>query len=292
MDSAAAGYGGLNPETGAAKTIGDITKMWIAFVITPVGGTTSTTVYAQVLDTGTGGTASVPPLPPTRQRPRAPTRCSPSWWPARRVAPTSYYTAPDAEPATLTFAPSSGEFATGGGWMTDPATSSRLLRPRRPLRQRRQGPGSVRLRLERHLQRCAGLLHHHKQLLLGAELLRQHLPLDATLSGTATLQVNKASNLALLYGPETKLPLTVTAYDTGKSTGVGPTNSLDAHRQQGVLPDRRLEELLGRAAGWRQHRDPPEVGGRRRVNDQRQCDDSGERGLPAVVGDSLHLSST
>ena len=46
-------------------------------------------------------------------------------------------------------------------------------------------------------------------------------PLSATLSGTATLQVNKASNFALLYGPETKLPFTVTAYDTGKSSGVG-----------------------------------------------------------------------
>src|SRR5439155_24779760 len=55
-DSAAAGYAGANPET-SGGTIGDITKMWIAFEIwtTGLSPTLVTTTYGQVVDTGAAG---------------------------------------------------------------------------------------------------------------------------------------------------------------------------------------------------------------------------------------------
>jgi len=58
-DSAANGYGGLNPESTPTATLGNITKIWIAFDIYPtdscLSGTPMATQYAQVADDGVSG---------------------------------------------------------------------------------------------------------------------------------------------------------------------------------------------------------------------------------------------
>jgi hypothetical protein len=57
-DSAANGYKGANPETGASATVGDITKIWVEFDIYPAGNFRSGRpgrLFAQVFDTGTAG---------------------------------------------------------------------------------------------------------------------------------------------------------------------------------------------------------------------------------------------
>ena len=222
MDSAAAGYGGLNPETSAAKTIGDITKMWVAFTITPVGSSAPTTVYAPVLDTGTLGdgigTATA------TYKAAAEGSCTVL---AQLVAGATgganqYYASPDAQPATLSFYTSSGEFASGAGWIKDPATLSHGMFA---FIARYNSAGKASGQFAYVWSGTYGGLPAFftvtSNALTALGFSGSSYPLSATLSGTATLQVNKASNFALLYGPESKLPFTVTAYDTGKSSGVG-----------------------------------------------------------------------
>ena len=222
IDSAAVGYIGLNPETGAGKTIGDITKMWIAFAITPVGGSTSTTIYAQVLDTGTVGDG----IGTASATFKASSTGSYTVL-AELVAGSSgganqYYSAPNAQPATITFAPSSGEFATGAGWITDPATLSRgFFGLNAFYNSAGKAQGQFAYVWSGTYNGVPAFFTITSNALTALGFSGSTYPLSATLSGTATLQVNKASNFALLYGPETKLPFTVSAYDTGKSSGVG-----------------------------------------------------------------------
>ena len=222
MDSAAVGYSGLNPETGAGKTIGDITRMWIAFVITPVGGTTATTIYAPVIDTGTVGDG----IGTASATFKASSTGSYTVL-AELVAGSSgganqYYSAANAQPATITFSPSSGEFATGGGWITDPATLSRgFFGLDAFYGSAGKAQGQFAYVWSGTYNGVPAFFTITSNALTALGFSGSTYPLSATLSGTATLQVNKASNFALLYGPETKLPFTVTAYDTGKSSGVG-----------------------------------------------------------------------
>ena len=160
-----------------------------------------------------------------------------------------YYTAPDAAPATLSFSPSSGEFAAGGGWITDPATLTRGYFGLDAFYGSAGKPqGQFAYVWSGTYNGVPAFFTISSNAITALGFSGSTYPLSATLSGTATLQVNKASNFALLYGPEAKLPFTVTAYDTGKSSEWASISSPDAHRQQGILPDRRHEELLGHSA--------------------------------------------
>jgi hypothetical protein len=120
-DSAAAGYPGVNPESGPTATIGDITKMWIAFDVYLAGSCGSGTpsnLYAQVNLTGTPGigtaTTALSSLSEVSY-------CVVSRLVAGSRGGTNlFYTAPNAQAAGLDFYVNSGQFATGGGWVNDP----------------------------------------------------------------------------------------------------------------------------------------------------------------------------
>lgn len=123
-DSAAAGYPGVNPESGPTATIGDITKMWIAFDIYPAGSCgsgTPSTLYAQVALTGTAGIGvALTDLSSSSEV----SYCVSSRLGADNTGGTNlFYTAPNAQGAGLDFYVNSGQFATGGGWVNDPTGS-------------------------------------------------------------------------------------------------------------------------------------------------------------------------
>ena len=218
-DSAAKGYAGANPDPTGKP--GDITKMWIAFDLTPVAGGSTTTLYAQVADTGPVGDGIGSASATSKVASEGSYTVI-----ARLVAGSSggtnaYYAAPDAQPATVSFYQNTGGYVLGGGWITDPQS---------------KGHGDFGL-LARTTStgKPQGLFGYcwcgtyngvpafftiSSSNITALSFLGSKYPLSITLSGTATLTVNKASNWSLLYGPEKNLPFSLTAYDTGQSTGV------------------------------------------------------------------------
>jgi hypothetical protein len=124
LDSAAVGYTGNNPETGASATIGDITKMWIEFDIytgTNCGvGIPTTSHFAQVQDTGTIGDG-IGTATSTFTSNSEGSYCVIAKLVAGNAGGTNqWYTAPDAQGTPFAFYTATGQFATGGGWIIDP----------------------------------------------------------------------------------------------------------------------------------------------------------------------------
>jgi len=220
-DSAAVGYSGLNPENSAAKTIGDITKMAVAFDIYPVGSTTPTaTVYAPVRDTGTAGdgigTAAAVWTSATEGSYQVIARLVG----ATANAANTYYTAPNAEGAALSFYANSGQFAIGAGWVAEPSGGC--------------GDFGLVARYDAKGKACGQFVYVWRGVYKGTAadfVIRSNsltalsfagsaYPLTATLTGTATLQVTKACGGTSLYS-ESGLAFTAKTVDSGKSSGVG-----------------------------------------------------------------------
>jgi uncharacterized repeat protein (TIGR01451 family) len=120
-DSAAAGYGGPNPETVGA-TIGDITKARIAFSIWAAGtcmtGSPITTVSAAVVDTGTAGDG-IGTATTTWSSSSEGTFCIvPSLVAASGTGANAHYAAPPAVAAGLAVYVDTAGKVTGGGWVS------------------------------------------------------------------------------------------------------------------------------------------------------------------------------
>jgi hypothetical protein len=125
-DSAAAGYTGINPESVASATLGNITKMYVEFDVYPApscgSGAPVASPIAQVANSPGGG---VGVATGTFASSGEASYCVMS----KLVAGTSggvnqWYVAPVAEAAGVAFFTNAGEFATGGGRVVDPAGSS------------------------------------------------------------------------------------------------------------------------------------------------------------------------
>ena len=120
-DSAAAGYAGLNPEFAPDATLGDLSKMWIEFALSDCdSGTPVATQYVQVADTGDFGdgigTASSSYLSATEGF-----VCVNVSLVAGPDGGVNQWYVADSTATMLTFYEPSGQFATGGGWVADPA---------------------------------------------------------------------------------------------------------------------------------------------------------------------------
>ena len=199
-DSAASGYMGINPESDPS-TIGDITKIWIAFDIYPAAGCLTdipTTLYAQVEDTGDAddgiGTASE-----TFTSNSEASFCVMT----RLVAgpdggANQWYTASNAESA-LTFYEPSGQFATGGGWIADPDGS--------------KGNFGFHARYLKNDKAKGGLVYVFRGIYQDEPadfVIKSNavdalafsgntFPIQATLQGKCTIQINRASDGTLLF---------------------------------------------------------------------------------------------
>jgi hypothetical protein len=237
-DSAATGYSGANTESGAGATIGDITKMWIAFDIYSAGSCTSgtpTTKYAQVSDTGTGGdgigTAST-----TYKSTSEASYCVV----ARLVAGNAggmnlYYTSPYAEPACITFYNNTGQFVTGGGWINDPGGG--------------KGNFGFNARYNKKSGPQGQMVYVYRGLYMGVQadfIIKSNsltalrfvgttYPISATLQGKCTIQINRASDGVQLYG-DGNATFNATAVDSGQNSGIGSdTYALRVYDKNAVL---------------------------------------------------------
>ena len=237
-DSAASGYLGANPETGPNATIGDLTKMWIAFDLYPVGSClsdTPTTKYAQVSDTGTAGdgigTAST-----------TFTSASEAGYcvVARLVAGSSgganqWYTADNAEVAAVTFYENTGQFATGGGWIDDPGGSKGNFGFNARYNKKGQPQGHMVYVYRGSYNGVPADFIIRSNALNALAFGGKTYPIPATLQGKCTIQINRSSDGALLYS-DGNAAFQATATDSGQSSGIGSDSfSLTVYDKNGVV---------------------------------------------------------
>jgi hypothetical protein len=220
-DSAAAGYSGANPESGAGRTIGDIRQMAVAFDVYAVGATTPTaTVYAPVLDTGTPGdgigTAAAVWTSATEGSYQVVARLVG----ASAAVANTYYAAPNAEAAAISFYANSGQFAIGAGWVAEPTggCGNFGLAARYDAKGKAKGQFVYVWRGSYKGTPADFVIRSNTPTALS--FAGSAYPVTATLSGTATLQVIKACGGSSLYS-ESGLAFTAKAVDSGKSSGVG-----------------------------------------------------------------------
>ena len=234
-DSAAAGYPGVNPESGATATIGDITKMWIAFDIYPAGscgsGTPSSTWYAHVALTGTPGigTATAGLSSPSEV-----SYCVVSRLVVGNTGGTNlFYAAPNAQAAGLDFYVNRGQFATGGGWVNDPSGSHGNF----GFNARYNSTGSPKGQMV-YVYRALynGVLADFiikSNALTALQFTGTTYPISSTLQGKMNVQVNRASDgLALFSAGNYTFSATVT--DSGQNGNVGKQFSLIVYDSNGV----------------------------------------------------------
>jgi hypothetical protein len=233
MDSAAVGYTGANPEVGAGATIGDITKVKVAFEVfggTSCTGTPTQTVEAWVTDGPTAGdgigTATASLTNPGGSN--EVTYC------VRAGIAGDYYTGDNAQTAGVSFYQNSGQFATGGGWIVDPnrgkgnfGFNGRYTKQGAPKGQMvyvfRDSYNGVQADF---VMKSSAIT----QLAFGGTA----YPISATLQGKASIQIIGASDGALLYG-DGNATFISQVVDSGKSSGIGSDSfSLAVYDKNGV----------------------------------------------------------
>jgi hypothetical protein len=224
-DSAAKGYPGSNPESGSGATIGDITRIWIAFDVYSASSCfsgTPTTAYVQVGDTGTIGdgigTASTTFTTSTES-----SYCVV----ARLVAGPSgganqWYTAPDAQAAGITLFVNSGKATTGGGWIVDPNRGKGNFGfNARPSTTTGGSPSGQLVYVYRDVYNGAPADFVIKsKALTTLSFSSGSYPATTTLQGTCTIQINRASDGAQLSS-DGNGTFTAQVTDSGQSSGIG-----------------------------------------------------------------------
>jgi hypothetical protein len=233
-DSAAVGYPGINPETGPSATIGDITKIWIAFDVYPAGSCGSgapSTMYAQVALTSTAGVGTATS---TLSSNSEVSYCVVS----RLVAGSSggtnlFYTAPNAEPVGVDFYVNSGQFATGGGWVNDPTGSHGNF----GFNARYNSAGSPKGQMV-YVYRSSynGVLADFiikSNALNALQFTGTTYPISSTLQGKVNVQVNRASDGYALFSAG-NYTFSATVTDNGQNGTSGKQFSLIVYDTSGV----------------------------------------------------------
>lgn len=233
-DSAATGYPGGNAETGPTATIGDITKMWIAFDIYPAGSCgsgTASTLYVQVASTSTPGVGAATS---TLSSNSEVSYCVVS----RLVEGSSggtnlFYTAPDAQPVGVDFYVNSGQFATGGGWVND-ATGSHGNFGFNARYNSAGSPKGQMVYIYRALYNGVMADFIIKSNALNAlQFSGTTYPISSTLQGKVNVQINRASDgLSLFSAGNYTFSATIT--DSGQNGATGKQFSLTVYASNGV----------------------------------------------------------
>jgi len=233
-DSAAAGYPGVNPESGLTATIGDITKMWIAFDIYPAGtcgSGTPSTVYAHVALTGTPGIGTATTALNSSSEV---SYCVVSRLVAGNTGGTNlFYNAPNAQAAGLDFYVNSGQFATGGGWVNDPTGSHGNF----GFNARYNSTGSPKGQMV-YVYRALynGVLADFiikSNALTALQFTGTTYPISSTLQGKANVQVNRASDGLSVFSAG-NYTFSVTVTDSGQNGVTGKQFSLIVYASNGV----------------------------------------------------------
>jgi hypothetical protein len=222
-DSAAAGYPGTaaNPESKPNASVGDITRMWVQFNLYPestCGTSTSIApIYAPlVASTSAGiGTASA-----VYKSTSEGAYCVI----ARLVAGNTggvnqYYTAPDAQPAAISYYLNSGKFATGSGWIKDPNSLAGIF----SFIARNNPAGKpVGQFVYTYLGTYNGIPAVYiirSGLLTSLQFTGSAYPLSMTMQGKCTIQVNRILGGAALYS-DAAATFKAVAVDTNKTPAI------------------------------------------------------------------------
>jgi hypothetical protein len=235
-DSAAAGYTGTNPETGTNATIGDITKMWIEFDIYPAascGSVTPTILRAQVLDSGTLrdgiGTATAS----YKSSSEASFCVIPVLVASSTGGTNQYYVSTlGGEAAGLDFYVNTGQFATGGGWISDPTGSKGNFGFNARYANNNSPKGQLVYVYRGMYNGVPADFIIKSNALNGLKFSTGNYPITATLQGKANIQINQASNGAQLYG-DGNATFSITATDSGQTT-TGDALSLTVYDKNAV----------------------------------------------------------
>jgi hypothetical protein len=247
-DSAASGFPGTPTGPVPDTTIGDITKIWIAFDVYPAGscgsGTPATT-YAQVSDTGTAGdgigTASAAYTSSSEA-----SYCVVS----RLVASASgganqWYQAPTAEAAGIDFYVNSGKFATGGGWVNDPNGSKGNYGFNARYNNSGKPQGQFVYVYRGTYNGVAADFIIKSNAITALAFVGSNYPITSTLQGKASIQINRASDGAQL-SIDGNATFTATVLDSGQSSGIGADSlALIVYDKNGVTYKNVAATLLG-----------------------------------------------
>jgi hypothetical protein len=239
LDSAAAGYAGTSSETGAGATIGDITKMKVAFdVFGPTCSGTPQTVVTSVTEgsaLGDGiGTATASLLNPGGTNDV--TYCVV----ARIVGDSAadrnlYYTADYAQTAAVTFYLNSGQLAAGGGWIIDPDGSNGNFGFNARNTKKGSPKGQV---VYVYRGSYGGVLADFvikSNVITKLTFQVTSFPMSATLQGNSSIHVISVSDGAQLYG-NSNATFSATVTDSGASSGIGSDSfTLTVYDENGAL---------------------------------------------------------
>ncbi|MDQ3880624.1 MAG: cadherin-like domain-containing protein, partial [Chloroflexota bacterium] len=253
-DSAAVGYASAGQESGPSATIGDITKMWIRFQVFAFSGTACSTTatqttWAQVSDTGTAGDGIG-----TASSSYTYTGSSDAMFcvTASIVAGNNssaanvWYAGPPAPQAFLAFYQPSGQYVTGGGWVADSASSNgkanfgfnaRMAKTGKPQGQMVfvwRGLYSGPCTIGGVAQTCSNVPADFVIKSNALTSLAFANAQTAALEGKASIQVNRTSDGAALYGDGgATFRATVTDGGTG-ANAAADTFSLMVYDKNGV----------------------------------------------------------
>ena len=242
-DSAASGYAGPNPESAPNATLGDITKMWIAFDLSDcISNAPVATRYAQVTDDGVLGdgigTAGSTFTTGTEGSICVNVRLVAG--PAGGVNP--WYAAGDAQ-AVLTFYEPSGQFATGGGWIADPDGGKGNFGLTARYLKKGQVQGNL-VYIYRGVYNGEAAVFRIKSNALNALAFGgTAYPIAARLQGKATIQINRASDGAQLFS-QGNATFLATVVDSNTNPNTADTFALVIYDSKGVLFKSVPETLL------------------------------------------------
>jgi hypothetical protein len=243
-DNAAAGYPGPDPETGAPN--GDITEAWVEFDVYPAGscGTGSAaSVFAPTVAVGPGiGVSSA-----SFTSASAASDCVIAKLVAGPTGGTNqFFSAPNAQADGITFYNNTGQFVTGGGWITDPNTNGRDNFGFNARYAKNGTPNGEFTYVARGMYN--GVLADFtikSDEITALAFSGSTDPITATLQGNGSIQINRASDGASLYsdGPVT---FTARATDAGTGKNAGPdTIALTLYTKSGALLDTIANTSLG-----------------------------------------------
>jgi hypothetical protein len=226
--------------------------MWIAFDIFSAGscgsGAPLTTKYAQVTDTGTAGDG-IGTATQTFTSSSENSYCVVAALVANGSGgtPNLFYTAEPAQAVGLAFYNNTGQFVTAGGWIYDSNPS--------------HGNFGLNARNNKNGQAQGQMVYVYRGLYNGVPanyIIKSNsltnfgissgaggtYPMTATLQGKCNLQINRASDGALLFG-EGNATFSATVIDTNQNSGSGSESySVTVYNKDAVLYKQVAQSLL------------------------------------------------
>jgi hypothetical protein len=230
------------------KTIGDITKMWIRFDVyaqTSCGtGSVLASKFAQVTDTGAAGDG-IGTARTTYTSTSENSYCVIARLVASATAGTNvWYTAPEAQNSVITFYDNTGQFVTGGGWITDPSLN--------------HGNFGFNARYNKNGSPQGQMVYVYRDLYNGVPatfVIKSNAltalgftgiayPIKANLQGKANISITRNSDGASLFS-EGNATFDATVTDSGQSSGIGVDDyTLTVTRSGGTTPFKYVPRTL------------------------------------------------